>query len=680
MSARPTVAATRRLFVAMLREEWRLHARLFGGIRFALFPAFVALAGAGAVWALSLPVVGTSPDAVAAGAFALVFAFGLQTGTVALAGRDAMANLLGDRTFLVYSARTLPLGVRHVLSVFFVKEVVYYAGLFLLPVALAFAPAVLVGPFAPLAVPVLWLALVATFALGLAATVFAIAATTRGRAGRALLLGVAVVLGLAGVVTDPVVVTPYALFAAPSPVAAAGTVGLPLVLLAVGFALYDTEYERPARSSGPTFGTWRRRLRDDDGLVTKSLLDVARSSGGLWKVPFSAGLLFVVAVFLVDLAGRVTQVPPSVGVSFGSILGLTAFSSYNWLTQFDSPRSYLAHPVSVADVFRAKFRAFVLLGVPTALAFHVVAVVQFGAAPLPAVLGAALLVGLLLYFFGLTTFVAGFDPNDFLFDVVLFAGFTVAVVVAPTSTGTRATTTATGQSESLNDDLVARDAAHGPFGKKEEPPALCRLDPVEKVVGVAVDPFVAGVEPAGHPQRPRPAVGPGDGLAGQVLHPPGDQKRLPVVGRGRLGGSLGRRLVARPGHVVGPERAFALVQSALDLGERDDLVFESLDLERVVVRVYGDAPGNPATTEKRERTTGEAGGHARRSRRADPPEQRPAARHGPGSRSRGSFIVGHSGRVKLILASRDRVHRPGSTARPGASSKGVSHGGPSAYR
>ena len=33
---------TRVLFREMLREEWRLHARLFGGTRFGAFPGFVA--------------------------------------------------------------------------------------------------------------------------------------------------------------------------------------------------------------------------------------------------------------------------------------------------------------------------------------------------------------------------------------------------------------------------------------------------------------------------------------------------------------------------------------------------------------------------------------------------------------------------------------------------------------
>jgi hypothetical protein len=33
----------RTLFAAMLREEWRLHNRLFGGRRFAAFPLFVVV-------------------------------------------------------------------------------------------------------------------------------------------------------------------------------------------------------------------------------------------------------------------------------------------------------------------------------------------------------------------------------------------------------------------------------------------------------------------------------------------------------------------------------------------------------------------------------------------------------------------------------------------------------------
>ena len=133
----------RRLFVEMLREEWRLHSELFGGSRFAGFPVFVALLTSGAVYLLT--TTGTEIGAILAGVHGLALFFGLRTGSTGFVGQDAMRDVLGDATMLVFSARTLPVSQRRLLSVFLLKDAVYYAVLFLLPIAVGFTPAVASG-------------------------------------------------------------------------------------------------------------------------------------------------------------------------------------------------------------------------------------------------------------------------------------------------------------------------------------------------------------------------------------------------------------------------------------------------------------------------------------------------------------------------------------------------------
>jgi len=426
-----TEALDRTLFAAMLREEWRLHSQLFGGRRFAAFPLFVVVVAAATVWALT--ATGTDVGAVVAGLHALVFAFGLQTGTVGFLGRDAMRNLIGDITLVVFSARTLPLSERRLLVVFVVKDVVYYSGLFLLPLTAALVPAAVVGPAALSmgTVALIGLALVWTFLLGVAVTFAAIALTARGIVGRGALLALAAGVGVAlAAGVDVVALTPYGLLGDRPLVAGAASLALTGGLLVVGVGLFDTSAERPARTAGRAFRRWHRRLPvDETGLTTKSLRDVARSSGGYGKVVFSAAVLFAVTAFLVDLVETVTGVAPSVPVAFGAVLGLTAFTTYNWLTQFDDVTSYRIYPLSVADVYRGKFRAFLLVGPPTALAFYALAVGWRGGRPLAMLAGAAVLVGVQSYAFGLTVYLAGDSPNEFLFDTVLFAAFGAAVAV-----------------------------------------------------------------------------------------------------------------------------------------------------------------------------------------------------------------------------------------------------------
>ncbi|NHN43219.1 hypothetical protein G9C85_16500 [Halorubellus sp. JP-L1] len=423
-----TASLNRRLFVEMLREEWRMHADLFGGVRFAAFPLFVLGLGGGAVWLLTTTSVATV-DALILGVHALAFAFGLQTGTTAFLGRDAMRNLLGDMTLLLFTARTLPVSQRRLLAVFLVKDAVYYSGLFMLPMALSFAPAVAAGLLAPVEIAVLWGTATATFLLGVTVTFAGVALSTRGVSGRVVALALAIAVGVAFAAgVDLVRFTPYGVYAGASVLETVAVVAAIPVLGVLGVATYDANYSAPARTAADAYTRWRSRLPfADDAVTAKTLLDLSRSSGGVFKVAFSGAILLAVGVFLLELAGEIAGVDPSPGVTLGAILGLSAFTTYNWLTQFDSLDEYRLYPLDVADVLRAKRRAFLLVGLPTGLAFYALALAFQFASVGDALAGVVVHVGIQTYLFGVTVYLAGFSPNEFLFDTVLFAAFTLAV-------------------------------------------------------------------------------------------------------------------------------------------------------------------------------------------------------------------------------------------------------------
>ncbi|WP_248897520.1 hypothetical protein [Haloplanus halobius] len=419
---------TRRVFVEMVREEWRLYGRLFQGSHFASFPVVVALIAAGATWALV--TTGTAPTTVFAGLHALALVFGIHTGTLGLVGRDALQRLLGDVTLLIGAARTLPLSHRQLFGVFVAKDVVYYAALFLVPISLGATAAVAgVTGSAGFETPfLLWMTLTLTFVLGMGATITGLGIVRRGVPGVALLVAILVPAGaLWAAEVDIVADTPYGAFLEPTlpRIGAATTVVLAVLALAV--VSFDPTARRPARTVAPAFRRWWRRIGDP--VATKTLLDVHRSAGGFGKVLFSAGVLLGVTAGLLNLAGRITGVAPSVGVSFGTILGLSGFTTYNWLTQSDDVDAYLVHPLSVEEILTAKFRAFLLLGPAVGIGFYALALGWHGTRPLEALVGGILLVGVACYIFGTTVYLTGLSPNEFLFDTALFAAFGVAMIV-----------------------------------------------------------------------------------------------------------------------------------------------------------------------------------------------------------------------------------------------------------
>ncbi len=424
-------ARTTRVFAAMLREEWRLHSRLFGGGRFAFFPVVVGLLATGA--ASLLLVTGTPSETVIAGLHALVFVFGLHTGSIGFVGGDRLRDLLGDVTLLLFAARTLPLSKRRLLGVFVVKDVVYYAILFLLPLTCGtlLATAGFGQPSVPLNLlgtgSLLWVTLSLTFCLGLGTTLAVLGLLRRGIPGVVIVgilaLGIGVALGIGTPVWS---LTPYGLFAEFTLHGLAASTALVLgVFLLAAFA-YDPSSRRTARTVDAAFRRWLETVGDP--LATKTLLDVHRSAGGFAKVLFSAAVLLGVSASLVELATQITGLAPSVGISYGAILGLSGFTTYNWLTQSDDVDSYLVHPVGIPEILAAKFRAFLLFGPIVGLGFYAIPVGWLGT-PIPeAVVGALLLVGIACYIFGVTVYLTGLSPNEFLFDSLLFGVFGLAMI------------------------------------------------------------------------------------------------------------------------------------------------------------------------------------------------------------------------------------------------------------
>ncbi len=421
-----------RLLGEMTREEWRLHSRLFGGARFAAFPVVVALL-VGVTTEL-LVRTGTDISHVLAGLHVLVVLLGLQTGTVGLVGRDMLRNLLGDVTLILSASRTLPVAHRRLLGLFVVKDVGYYAVLFLLPVAVGLLPAVLAGPALVAGLPpalqlaLVWASLVLSFLLGIAITLLAVGVTSQGVPAPVVGLGIgglAAWVWLAGI--DLVPWTPYGLLETGSWSQALIVIVGVVVLAVAAASILDVETRTPARRTAPAFARWRRFLVDP--VATKSLLDLHRSTGGAGKVLFSGGVLFLVSIGLFELASRITGLTPSVGICFGAILGLTSFTTYNWITEFDDLDSYLSLPLDVTDVIQAKLRAMLVVGPPVALVLYALAVAWQTTPWLEALLGLLLLSGVGFYVLGLTVRMAGLSPNRFLFDAPRFAIFSVAMMV-----------------------------------------------------------------------------------------------------------------------------------------------------------------------------------------------------------------------------------------------------------
>jgi len=410
---------TSRLLVRMMREEWRLHAELFGD-RFAAFPVLVTLLSGVGIWLLTL--TDASMGAIAAGLHGLVFFFGLQVGTIGLVGRDALRDVLGDVTLLVFSARTLPVTWRRLLAVFLLKDLLYYSVLFLGPLAVGYAAVAILEGVAPAAVALLWVTTSGTFALGVGTSLTLAGLGTRSRGLVALVLVGIVAAVLSGRV-DVVAFSPLGFYETPSLTSAISGFGPAAILSILGPVLFQPAETGPARTSSDRYS----RVRDvlGDGVATRSVLEVAGSSGSVWKVFFSMGVLFLVTAVLVAEVGRVTALDPSMGIAVGTLLGLGAFTTYSWVTQFDDAAEYRRYPVSMGAVFAGKRRAYLVLSIPAGLLYLLGSLLWVPAVEVA--VGVVVFPLVAVYVYGVTALITGLSPNELLFDTPRFLAFGVAL-------------------------------------------------------------------------------------------------------------------------------------------------------------------------------------------------------------------------------------------------------------
>ena len=328
------------LFVAMFREEWRVHSELFGSVGFALFPVLVgAMACMGTVL---VPIVNAALPAgdLATIVHLLFLLVGVMVGGFGLVGNEAMNRRFGQASFVAYAARTLPVSERRIFAAFVAKDTVYYLLLWILPVIAGVALASPFAGLAPATVLRLALTLLLAFLSGLAGVFLITTVWGRSKVAFAVLAGVLV----AGVRCG----RPRHRRAPAVPAARA----LPFVLV-------DPSRRDPRRDRGrarglapalPT-GLGRERTAAPGPILrprppprpvalpgargqgpARPLAERRRCRAGALRAPPPARPLLVP-----DLAPRASVLPPNgVLLLFAVLAGVLGSTVYTWLTAFDA--------------------------------------------------------------------------------------------------------------------------------------------------------------------------------------------------------------------------------------------------------------------------------------------------------------------------------------------------------
>lgn len=411
----------------MIKEEWRTHTSLFGAKKFVLLP--VLLLGLNAFITWFLLDAAFSLDDVALFVHALVFFMGLNVGTIGLVGRDALKNLLGEANLLIFSSRTLPLSQTRILFLFVVKDLIYYSFLFLAPIVGGVGIAYYI-----LGNPMTQIGLMAISVPGLfmfAVTLSFLGAVLYLRGRIPFLIGLAIAGGLAAFFRQGLVqFTPLGFFLEPT----TRTVifgFLPIVVMLFFSLLLFGPEKRKARTARPLYPALMEKVPSVSFIGAKTVLDVFRSSGSVFKLVFSQLIVFLFFVYIIETIPFLSIFVDAPGASFAVLMALSSVSVYNWINRFDRLSSYLILPVDEASVLRAKMRSYLYLAIPSAYPFVIASGFMFGWEGM--LLGVLILPLLTVYMGGITIYMAGMAPNKMLLDVWTFTlfGAATSIVIVP---------------------------------------------------------------------------------------------------------------------------------------------------------------------------------------------------------------------------------------------------------
>jgi len=337
----------------MLKEEWRMHSDIYSAGNFASFPLLVFLLTAVFSY-VTLEYSTLEPSFIENSVKAVFIFVGLAVGSVGFSSRSAIKNVLGPVNLLVYSSRTLPLSKNRLILEYALKDLLYYLGIIIFPVA---------G-------------------------------------------GVILVSGLS---------------ALPGLMMASGLFMFSM-MVSIAFARFSSGLKVLPRFS---YGS-KRTLP----LTSKSILDLERSAGGLFKLLFSFGIVTGFYWFVV-LNFPVTQgLMNSPLLSFGMIAGILSLTVYNWFNRFDDIGDYTYLPINEQELLKSKIEAFLSISIPL-----ITLSVFVGHVFYPADLFVSLLAAVATTMYGLAIVVRlmRLKPNERFFDTFVFTKFCLAnsLVVVP---------------------------------------------------------------------------------------------------------------------------------------------------------------------------------------------------------------------------------------------------------
>ena len=359
----------------MLREEYRMHVRYSSRQLFLSLPLYIFFFSALFTFGLDLLTGDLELADLMVMAYGGVFIYGLSVGAFGVLGQTYMERRYGKDNFLISMPFLLPLSFRKAFLGMYLRDVIFYTALMLLPAFGGMVLGAFLSSHSLLSVLVIFLGLFATFLFGMSLSflisvlfsidrrlfLLAVGAFIALMAGYGLtdLYGLDIIVPALGYQMNA---PPFpwsgvaAVYLAVSAFLSAAFLALALLLVRPGQNVRNSTHKEMFLSHLKRFSRF-----PSPTLLAKEFVDIRRS-GLTVRMVFAYIVPLVFLSFTTYYINHGLNIPVGFNaVFYGAMVGFFGVLLYSWMTNIDLNDYYETLPVRVPQVIRSKLMAFFLL-------------------------------------------------------------------------------------------------------------------------------------------------------------------------------------------------------------------------------------------------------------------------------------------------------------------------------
>jgi hypothetical protein len=422
------------LLKQLVKEEWRLHKSLSGGVGSTLFPLIIFVIASLCAFASQVLLRGLSMVTLILILHVASVGYGFFVGGFGALAENIMTRRLGQVNLLLQLPQTYPITFRKMMALFYMKDSIFYLTYTFVPMVLALG---LVGGFfgySLIGVALIGVTTFLAFLLGMGVSFVISAVVLRSKllgAAVSLMLLLAVLLVWPMSVIEPYqLILPLGYWVARSSVWLLGASAAAVVLGAIGVWMMRERFEVSYRRYPESYlriETVLGMLRGHTVLVAKEWLELVRS-GSL--TPIIGGYsLHLIAVYFISWIFE-NGLGLSLGFNvlfFSALVGFLGVLTYSSLTSIEHNEYLNVMPVSVDYLVKAKIIVYLLVTSVITVSYVILIGYikgELALVPLAFIVAACNSV----YVVAVTAYLTGLWTNTMFFEVKTILGFSAFIL------------------------------------------------------------------------------------------------------------------------------------------------------------------------------------------------------------------------------------------------------------